>query len=178
MGNLRFGDAVLCKYLVKCEYERAAAGTPLVEFIGQAKGFTARMIGGSDKDGTTTTALAKFIGFSAKNELLFVKSKQRKQDKTTLIFNGDFLRVYNFNGHPAISFSRPNLLCRTEQMKLNTDVNFNSKTEVNGVHFGIVERVKTSTINDGDIHDGIVYGVSFKGILVCLGKDTVVSVPF
>jgi hypothetical protein len=66
-------------------------------------------------------------------------------------------------------------------MKLNTDVNFNSKTEVNGVHFGVVERVKTSTINEpgrkegkdwgvasdkelkeGDIHDGIVYGVSFK----------------
>ncbi len=66
-------------------------------------------------------------------------------------------------------------------MKLNTDVNFNSKTEVNGVHFGVVERVKTSTINEegrkggkewgvgsekelieGDIYDGIVYGVSFK----------------
>ena len=47
-----------------------------------------------------------------------------------------------------------------EQMKLNTDVNFNSKTEVNGVHFGVVERVKTNTINDGARKDGKDWGVS------------------
>ena len=78
--NIRFGDAVLCKYVVKCEYERAAGdANPLVEFIGQAKGFTARMVGGAEKDGTTTTALAKFVGLGEKNELLFVKSKLKKE---------------------------------------------------------------------------------------------------
>ena len=114
-----FGDTVLLKFTIKCEYERSAQKSlPVVEFADCPEGISGVFLGKS----TGEMVSAKFLGVHSENKLLFAPKELEQIGDTKVLYSNSFMTCLNKEGKLALVSSRNGLLAQRLIQKKDSKV--------------------------------------------------------